>query len=75
MAHFAAQKRTVTKNDYLIRTLSMPSKFGSVSKAYIVPDDQIIQSDLLETRIQNPLALNLYTLGFDNNKKLVPLNL
>ena len=75
LSNFATQNRLVTKDDYIIRCYSMPSKFGSVSKAYIVPDDQIIQSDLLETRIQNPLALNLYTLGFDNNKKLVPLNL
>ena len=75
LGNFATQNRLVTKDDYIIRCYSMPSKFGSVSKAYIVPDDQIIQSDLLETRIQNPLALNLYTLGFDNNKKLVPLNL
>jgi hypothetical protein len=74
LSNFATQNRLVTKDDYIIRCYSMPSKFGSVSKAYIVPDDQIIQSDLIETRIQNPLALNLYTLGFDNNKKLVPLN-
>ena len=75
LGNFATQNRLVTKEDYIIRCYSMPSKFGSVSKAYIVPDDQIIQQDLIETRIQNPLALNLYTLGYDNNKKLVPLNL
>ena len=41
MAGFATQQRTVTKEDYIIRTLSMPSKFGRVAKAYIVQDDQI----------------------------------
>ena len=52
----------------------MPSRFGSVAKAYIVPDDQITQDDVLERRIANPLAMNLYTLGYDANKKLVTLN-
>ena len=28
----------------------------------------------MTNRIPNPMALNLYTLGFDNNKYLVPLN-
>jgi len=74
MAHFAAQKRTVTKNDYLIRTLSMPSKFGSISKAYITQDDQITPLTTEPNRIPNPLALNLYTLGYDQSKKLTTLN-
>ncbi len=74
MANFSTQKRTVTKDDYIIRTLSMPSRFGHVSKAYLTQDDQIsplITNDI--TRIANPLALNLYTLGYDNNKKLSTL--
>ena len=74
MANFSTQKRTVTKDDYIIRTLSMPSRFGQISKAYITQDDQI--SPLIgedTTRIANPLALNLYTLGYDNNKKLANL--
>tara|TARA_Y100000389_G_scaffold58480_1_gene54483 strand:+ start:4312 stop:6186 length:1875 start_codon:yes stop_codon:yes gene_type:complete len=68
MAQFAAQKRTVTKEDYIFRTLSMPVQFGNVAKAYIAQDNQIS----LETnkRIANPNALNLYTLGFNFNKKL-----
>ena len=74
LSNFATQNRLVTKDDYVIRCYSMPAKFGSVSKAYIVPDDQLVQADIIENRIQNPLALNLYTLGFDNNKKLVELN-
>ena len=41
MANFSAQQRTVTKDDYLIRTLSMPARFGRVVKAYITQDDQI----------------------------------
>jgi hypothetical protein len=74
IANFATQNRLVTKDDYIIRSYSMPSKFGSVSKAYIVPDDQIMQQELVEKRIANPLAMNLYVLGFNNLKQLTPVN-
>ena len=74
MANFAAQQRTVTKEDYLIRTLSMPSQLGRISKAYITQDDQISPLTTEPNRIPNPLALNLYTLGYDSDKKLTNLN-
>jgi len=74
LANFATQNRLVTRDDYIIRAYSMPSKFGSVAKAYIVPDDQLSQKDFEETRIANPLAMNLYVLGFNQNKQLVALN-
>ncbi len=35
LATAASQQRSVTAEDYLVRSLSMPSKFGSVAKAYI----------------------------------------
>ena len=73
MANFAAQNRAITREDYIVRAYSMPSKFGSVSKAYIIQDNQIDSSDPT-TRIPNPLALNLYCLGYDVNKNFVPLN-
>jgi hypothetical protein len=41
MASFAAQHRTVTKNDYIVRTYSMPAKFGRIAKVYITQDDQV----------------------------------
>ena len=74
IAQFATQQRTVTKEDYIIRTLSMPSKFGRVSKAYIVQDDQISPLTNEFNRIRNPLALNLYVLGYNNVKQLSNLN-
>ena len=74
MAAFSAQQRTVTKNDYIIRTLSMPPKFGSIAKAYITQDDQITPYTAEPNRIPNPLALNLYTLGYNADKKLSNLN-
>jgi hypothetical protein len=74
MATFAAQHRTVTKEDYIIRTLSMDPKFGRVAKAYITQDDQLSPLTTEPNRIPNPLALNLYTLGYDRNKNLTTLN-
>ncbi len=74
MANFGAQQRTVTKDDYLIRSLSMPPQLGRVAKAYIIQDDQTSPLTTEPNRIPNPLALNLYTLGFDQNKKLTTLN-
>jgi len=73
LANFATQNRLVTREDYIIRAYSMPAKYGSVAKAYIVPDDQISQKDL-ETRIANPLAMNMYVLGYNESKQLTMLN-
>ena len=74
IAHFSSQKRTVTKDDYLVRSLSMPPQFGRVAKAYITQDDQTSPLTNELGRIPNPLALNLYTLGYNQNKKLTTLN-
>ena len=74
MANFSSQQRTVTKDDYLLRALSMPSRFGNIAKAYITQDDQLNPLTTEDnTRIQNPLALNLYTLGYDSNKNISEL--
>ena len=77
MANFAAQNRTVTKEDYIVRAYSMPAKYGMIAKAYIVRDDQIDTSDQTppQDRISNAMALNLYTLGYDSNKRLMPCNI
>tara|TARA_Y100001973_G_scaffold69515_1_gene101424 strand:+ start:4076 stop:5962 length:1887 start_codon:yes stop_codon:yes gene_type:complete len=72
MANFSTQQRTVTKEDYIVRSLSMPPQFGSIAKAYITQDDQI--SPTTSTRIPNPLALNLYVLGYNANDNLTTLN-
>jgi len=74
IANFGAQQRTVTREDYIIRTLSMPPQFGSITKAYITQDDQISPLTNEPNRIPNPLALNLYTLGYDSDRKLSLLN-
>ena len=74
MANFSSQQRTVTKDDYLLRALSMPPRFGNIAKAYITQDDQLNPLTTEDnTRISNPLALNLYTLGYDSNKNMSEL--
>ena len=74
MAAFSAQQRTVTKEDYIVRIYSMPSRFGKIAKAYVTQDDQITPYTSDNNRIPNPLALNLHVLGYDNNQKLTLLN-
>ena len=82
-AYFNSQNRAVTKADYITRVYSLPQKYGNVAKAYIVQDEQLEKEQLviqdgIARKItqdeQNPLALNLYLLGYDANKNLVRLN-
>tara|TARA_R110002012_G_scaffold76733_4_gene193980 strand:+ start:854 stop:2707 length:1854 start_codon:yes stop_codon:yes gene_type:complete len=65
MAAFAAQNRAITREDYIARIYSMPSRYGSVAKAYIIGDTQINTSDKTypADTISNPYALNLYLLA------------
>ena len=93
LAYYQAQQRAVTKEDYIVRTYSLPPKYGNIAKAFMVQDDQLNETLGLENqnslitaqdvgksiksvsvRIPNPLAMNLYTLGYNANKNLAPLN-
>ena len=82
MAFFAAQNRTVTAEDYVVRAYAMPPQFGAVAKAYVAPDYQIKSfnrmvsgSASVETlQVPNPLAINLYVLGYDGNGNISQLN-
>jgi hypothetical protein len=74
LANFATQNRLVTREDYIVRAYSMPAKYGSVAKAYIVPDDQIAQESYQDKKIPNPLAMNLYVLGMNQSAQLTQLN-
>jgi hypothetical protein len=42
LAFFNAQNRVVTDKDYLVRTLSLPPQYGTVAKAFVVREEQII---------------------------------
>ena len=76
LAYFQAQQRAVTKEDYITRVYSLPAKYGNIAKCYIVQDTQLDSQSGAnsDNRVINPLALNLYTLGFDASKKLTNLN-
>jgi hypothetical protein len=64
-ANFATQLRNVTQDDYLVRALSLPARYGVISKAYIEPTKaQSIQSGAAAS------ILDLYILSFDNTSKL-----
>ena len=71
IANFSSQLRNVTREDHIIRALSMPSKFGTLAKAYITQDLALETTDLVTDYIDNnPLALSMYILSFDVNKRL-----
>lgn len=68
---FNEQNRTVTLQDYTVRALSLPSEYGSVAKVFVT-QDQVTNSNLGATILENnPLALSLYVLAYDNLGKLI----
>jgi len=60
ISNFTTQLRNVTADDYLVRALSMPSKYGKISKAHT----QKPKADEANT------TLDLYVLTEDANNKL-----
>lgn len=76
IANFSSQLRNVTKGDHIIRALSMPAKFGTIAKAYITQDLSLETTDTVQDFIStNPLALSLYILSYDANKRLTTASL
>ena len=65
VGNFQNQLRTVTKEDYLIRALSMPSNLGTIAKAYAAPVkiDEFQPGEL-------PTMLDLFVLTYDASGKL-----
>jgi hypothetical protein len=67
LSNFQNQLRTVTVDDYVLRALSIPSIYGTVSKAYAVPlkaEDVGIGT--------TPASVALYVSTYNNSKKLIP---
>jgi hypothetical protein len=85
-AFFNAQNRAVTREDYITRVYSLPQKYGNIAKAFIVQDEQLESEGQLEVIngevkkiksidvIPNPLAMNMYVLGYTADGKLTQLN-
>ena len=61
LANYNTQQRNVTADDYLIRALSMPSKFGDLAKAYTTKPSTKDPDSLLD----------LYVLAYNTNNNLV----
>lgn len=93
LGYINAQARIVTAKDYQSRVLSMPAKYGSVAKAFVVSDQTINtitrytkESELTIESLDptddilfvddSPVNtnVNLYVLGFDQNKRLTEVN-
>jgi len=65
LGNFQNQLRTVTTQDYLIRSLSMPSNLGVIAKAHAEPQKI---GDYQAGEL--PTVLDLYILSYDINKNL-----
>lgn len=85
LAFFNAQNRLVNAQDYVVRVYAMPQKFGGVAKAFAIQDQQI--NNILRASIDGPPPsgsfvddqagqnmVNLYVLGYNQNKNLTNLN-
>lgn len=59
LSSYTTQNRVVSESDYLVRCLSLPSKYGSISKVYVQKDKSNI---------------NLYVLGYGSDGTLSNLN-
>ena len=64
LALVASQQRSVTADDYLVRALSMPSDFGSITKAYVE------QPKLTDNQVSTIETLNLYVLSQNSSGQL-----
>jgi hypothetical protein len=68
---FNEQGRAVTLQDYTVRALSLPSKYGSVGKVYITQDQLSNPNSATDSIVDsNPLSLSLYTLAYNGTKNL-----
>ena len=70
---FAEQKRTITLQDYTVRALSLDPKFGTVAKVFVTQDELTSTKSVTDSIVDsNPLALSMYILAYDSEKKLIP---
>jgi hypothetical protein len=70
---YQSQLRAVTREDYMVRALSLPTNYGSISKVYVTQDvaqEMIPTSTVATTEGRNPLSLDMYILAYDSNKNL-----
>jgi hypothetical protein len=56
LGNFSSQNRAVTRKDYQVRALSLPSKFGGIAKAYCAPDGEL-DNNSPSSILNNPNSL------------------
>lgn len=65
---FNEQSRTVTLQDYTVRALSLPPKYGGISKAFATQDQRTNTNTNTTTLVDNnPLAIALYVLAYNGD--------
>jgi hypothetical protein len=60
LAMFGSQNRAVTKQDYVVRAVSMPERYGSVAKVYVSQDGEI-DNNSPASILSNPDTLAEFT--------------
>jgi hypothetical protein len=66
------QLRAVTKEDYAVRALSLPSQFGSIAKVHVIQDQITSTASTTDPIIDsNPLSLSMYILAYNNNRNII----
>ena len=69
----AAQQRSVTLDDYIVRALSMPPEFGTIAKAYIekpkLTDDQVSTIETLNLFVLSQNSAGQFSYCTDTLKK------
>jgi len=72
ISQFPTQMRAVTQQDYASLSLSMPGKYGQISKAFVTKDDIVFKQDVNNNNdLVDPLSTSIYVLGFNENKQLI----
>jgi hypothetical protein len=70
---YQSQLRAVTREDYIVRALSLPTDYGSIAKVYVTQDVASIPlatPTVAYTEERNPLSLDMYILAYNSNKQL-----
>jgi hypothetical protein len=71
---YQSQLRAVTREDYMVRALSLPSIYGSIAKVYVTQDvarEALATPTVATTEERNPLSLDMYILAYNSNKQLI----
>lgn len=60
IAAFGSQNRAVTRQDYMVRALSMPERYGSVAKVYVSTDGEV-DNNSPSSILANPKNIQEFT--------------